>query len=140
MSVWKITEKMIITEKQKAALLLCHHDYQGRSCAEAARKLGIGPSAVSGRLRRLRKIVPSLFPILTELEILCYRHYTTDGLRIKEIAIYVGRKENSVAKALQRCRRKGLHFNKGMGKMLEYDGLVERYGIDWVDDKIKEKF
>ena len=124
--------KRIITEKQETALKLCHHDFGGLSQAEAAKRMNISQSALSGLLARVKKVMPQYFPILTKLEAKCYHWYVNEGWPVSEIAECTGQSEDAIYKTLKRTKDKGMCFSKPKGRILQYDPNM--------DAKIKQQF
>lgn len=124
--------KRLISEKQEQILRACHHDFEGLSQSEAARKLGITQSAISDALARIEKVMPQMFPILTKLEAERYHLYAVEGWSVDEIAEYFGLTPGSVYKALKRARDKGACFSEPKGRALQYDPSM--------DVNVKRKF
>jgi len=58
-------KKRNLTQFEEKTIRLCHHDFEGLSTAEAAKKLGCPPESIMSALRRIKKKAPQLFPILT---------------------------------------------------------------------------
>ncbi len=117
--------RRLITKHQAQILKLVHHDFDGLSQAEAAKKLDISKSAISSVLMRIKKILPQYFPILTKLEAKCYYWYTTEGWPVKEIAECTGQSEDAVYKTLQRARDKGMYFTEAKGRILSYEPSMD---------------
>lgn len=128
--------KRVITEHQEQILRLVHHDFDGLSQVEAAKKLGISQSAISNALVRIKKIMPQMFPLLTKIEIERYHLYAIEGWSVNNIAEYLEVTPDSVYKALKRAKDKGMFFPKPKDKVLSYNS-----GIDTeMDEHIKHKF
>lgn len=115
----------LITEKQEQILRLVHHDFEGLSQAEAAKKLNISQAAISDALVRIEKVMPQIFPILTKLEVERYHLYCIEGWSIKDIAEHFGLTPDSIYKALKRARDKGMFFPEPKGKMLSYNSDMD---------------
>lgn len=126
--------KRLITQRQETVLKLCHQDFLGLSQIEAAKRMGISPSAVSRLLARLKKNprFQVYFPILTKAEAERYHYYMVEGWSIDEIIERFGLTSNSVYKALQRARNKGMYFTEAKGRILSYS--------ESMDAHIKHKF
>lgn len=127
-----MSEKRIITEKQEQALRLCHQDFQGLEQSKAADIMGITQQAISRLLTAVEKVMPNYFPILTKAEAERYHLYTVEGWSVEEIAEHLGLTSNSVYKALQRAKDKGMCFTEPKGRVLSYD--------ENMDDNIKQQF
>ena len=117
--------KRLITKYQEQALQLCHHDFAGLSRIEAAKKMGISQSALSGLLARVKKVMPNYFPILTKIEAERYHLYCTEGWSVEEIAERFGVTPDSVYKTLQRAKHKGAYFNSPKGRALSYNPSMD---------------
>lgn len=119
--------KRLITEKQERALRLCHQDFEGLTQEEAAKRMNISQSALNGLLARLKKNprFQAYFPILTKLEAERYHLYAVEGWTVEEIAEHFGLTPNSVYKALQRARDKGMFFTEAKGRVLSYDESMD---------------
>lgn len=126
--------KRLITKRQEQALRLCHQDFNGLPPKEAAKRMGISQSALSGLLARLKKNprFQAYFPILTKTEAERYHLYAVEGWSVSEIAEYFGLTPNSIYKALKRARDKGACFTEPKGRILSYDPSM--------DNNIKHKF
>jgi len=124
--------KRKITEQEEQILRACHHDFGSMTQQEASQHLNIPQQTISDVLKRLEKIVPQFFPILTKLEAKCYHCWMIEGWEIPEIAEYTGQSENAVYKTLQRTRDKGMCFTESKGRVLSYDPSM--------DADVKRKF
>jgi len=96
--------------RQEQIFRLVHHDFGGLSQTGAAQQLGISQSAISNALAKCQKVMPQMFPILTKLELSCYKLHIGKKWEIDAIAKYLDRSENTVYKALHRARDKGIHW------------------------------
>lgn len=123
--------KRLITKRQEQILRLVHHDFDGLSQADAARRLGISRSAVSSALKHIKKVLPDYFPLLSKVEMERY-HLYMEGWSVNEIAEHFGLIPGSIYKALQRARDKGMFFTEAKGRVLSYD--------ESMDAHIKHKF
>ena len=141
--------KRLITEKQKRALRLCHHDFDGLSQEKAAEKLGISQAAISKRLKAVEKALPQYFPLLTKLEYKCYNLYMNEGWSVPDIAEYLRKTESAVYKSLDGAKRKSMCWAPAHGRIQSYDELQERLiNVDdgettddnWLDFHVKQKF
>lgn len=124
--------KRLITTKQEQILRLCHQDFDGLSQIEAAKRLGVSQSVISNALKRIEKVMPDFFPILSKLEARIYHLFTVEGWPVDGIAEHLGQSVNAVYKTLQRTKDKGMFFNKAKGRILSYN--------ESMDGKIKEQF
>lgn len=124
--------KRLITERQERIFRACHHYFDGLSQAEAAMKLHVSQQTISNTLKQVEKVLPEFFPLLTKLEIKCYHLYAAEGWDVEAIAEYLNTTPNSVYKALQRARDKGMCFTEPRGRVLSYSPEM--------DDSVKERF
>ena len=126
--------KRLITERQEQALRLCHQDFDGLSRKKAAKKMGISQSALNGLLARLKKNprFQAYFPILTKIEAERYHLYMVEGWPVEDIAEHLGLTPNSIYKALQRAKNKGMFFSDAKGRILSYG--------ESMDANVKQKF
>lgn len=128
-----MTERLI-SKKQERALRLCHQDFEGLSQTEAAKRMGISQSALSGLLARLKKNprFQAYFPILTKVEAERYHLYAIEGWSVKNIAERFGITPGSIYEALQRAKDKGMFFTEAKGRVLSYTPDM--------DANVKERF
>ena len=124
--------KRLITSRQEQILCLVHHDFGGLTQAEAAKKLGISQQVVSDILKRIEKILPQMFPILTKIEAERYHLYVVEGWSVNEIAEHFDLPSRSIYYALRRAQDKGMYFTEAKGRILSYD--------ESMDGHIKQKF
>ena len=96
----------IITKEQEDAYRLRHHDFEGLTEEEAADKLGISVRAVRGRLTRMQKIAPHLFPVLSRENAKIWRLWYDRGISCAGIAERTGRTEGAIIQRLQRIKKK----------------------------------
>ena len=113
--------KRLITKKQEQILRACHQDFDGLTQSGAAEKLGIPQSVVSDALSRIEKVMPQMFPILTRLEAKRYHLYAVEGWSVDEIAEHFGVTSDSIYKALQRAKDKGMYFSDAKSRVLSYN-------------------
>ena len=133
-------QKRLITERQEQVLKLCHHDFRGMTQEEAAKIMGITRRAVCFLLERVKKVLPQYFPILTKHEAKIYHYYMVEGWDVSEIADYFELEERTIYYALERAVEKGMRPTTPKNRILSYDELIEKYGIDWVDSQVKHQF
>ena len=117
--------KRLITEKQERALRLCHHDFEGLSQIEAAKRMNISQSALSGLLTKVKKVLPQYFPILTKLEMERYHLYMVEGWDVDEIAEHFEVTPSAIQLALQRAKDKGMFFSEEKGRTLSYEPSMD---------------
>ena len=127
-----VEQKRLITKRQEQIFRLCHHDFEGLTQAEAAKRLGVVQSVIAKSLERVKKVFPQYFPIFTKFEMKCYHYYMVDGWSVADIVEYLEKTENAVYKALQRIRSKGAYFAGPTGRVLSYD--------ESMDAEVKQKF
>ena len=125
-------EKPKLTERQKQALELCHHDFAGLDQQEAAEIMGVSQAVVSKLLAKVKKVLPDFFPILSKQEAMCHHHLTVDGWSPNDIATHLEISLNAVYLTFKRCKDKGLPFPGPHGKVLRYD--------ESMDNEVIEKF
>ena len=119
--------KRFITERQEQILRACHQDFDGLTQAEAAQRLNISQSAISNTLKRIKKIMPQMFPILSKLEAKCYHLFTAEGWPVDEIAEHLDQSINAIYKTLQRAKDKGMYFNDTKGRVLSYNPNMDAH-------------
>jgi len=117
--------KRLITLRQEQALRLCHHDFEGLTQKEAAEKMNISQSALSGLLIRVKKVLPQYFPILTKLEAQIYYYYMVEGWSTEKITEHMEKSQRTVQLTLQRARDKGMFFTEAKGRVLSYDPSMD---------------
>lgn len=98
--------KRNITKDQEDAFRLRHHDHEGLTEEEAADELGISSRAVRGRLTRMQKVAPQLFPILSRKNAKLWEMWHRGGLACAEIAERVKCTESAVTQRLQHIKKK----------------------------------
>ena len=99
-------EKRLITKHQEKVYRCMHHDFEGLSIEETAKKLGVAVTTVYKVITRLKKIAPQLFPILSKTNAIIWKYWFECGLNYKQIAIVVNLTEGAVSKRLQIIKRK----------------------------------
>ena len=124
--------KRAITKKQEQIFRTCHHDFDGLSQTEAAKKLGISQSVISDALKRVEEAFPHFFPILTKLEAERHHLYCVEGWSVEEIAEHFEVTPDSIYKALKRAKDKGACFVEPKGRVLSYNPEM--------DNSVKYKF
>lgn len=112
--------KRLITKRQERALRLCHQGFLGLSQTEAAKRMNITQSALSDLLAKVKKVLPDYFPILTKTEAERYHLYCVEGHSVDDIAERFRVTPDSVYKALQRAKDKGMCFTEPKGRVLSY--------------------
>jgi len=95
-----------ISEKQEIAYRLCHPDFGGLSHKQAAVKMGITEGAVYRLLKRMRKIAPNLFPILSLEHAQIWRLWQDAGLNCKDIASLKATTERTIQAKLRLIKKK----------------------------------
>jgi len=124
--------KRLITTKQEKIFRACHHNFDGLTQIEAAKKLNIPQQVVSDVLKCIEKILPQMFPILTKIEAERYHLYMIEGWSVDEIAEHFNLPPRSIYYALHRARDKGMYFTEAKGRVLSYD--------ENMDTQIKQQF
>ena len=119
--------KRSITKRQEQILRLVHHDFDGLTQAEAAQRLNVSQSAISNALKRIKKIMLQMFPILSKLEAQTYHLFMTEGWPINEIAEHLDQSINAIYKTLQRAKDKGMYFSDTKGRVLSYNPKMDAH-------------
>lgn len=140
--------KRCITKKQERLLKLVHHEMGGLSQIEAAKRLGIKPSVVSIMLKRIKKVLPEYFSILTALEYKIYNLYMNEGWDVPDIAEYLDKTDTAIRGTLDRAKKKNAWWAPPRGRVQSYEALQETYKNDddettddnRLDNMVKEKF
>ena len=101
-----MSTKRNITKDQEDVFRLRHHDHEGLTEEEAADELGISPRAVRGRLTRMQKVAPQLFPILSRKNAELWEMWHRGGISCRAIAGYIGSTESAVTQRLQHIKKK----------------------------------
>lgn len=123
-----------ITKDEIRCYQLRHHNFEGLTTKETAKRMKIAPEKVRLLLKSLRAKAPQLFPILTYRQHLVYWLYTKKGLSMYKIAGYLNTAYSNVWDLLNRAKKKGMPFlePRGLGDMVSYE--------DGMDDYISHKF
>lgn len=126
--------KRKISEQEEICYRLRHHNFEGLTTKETAKKMKISSTKVRLLLKSLRAKAPQLFPILTHRQWLVYWLYSITGLSQYEIAAYLKTTQSTIWGLLNRAKKKGMPFIKpvGLGNMVAYE--------KGMDDKIVCKF
>ena len=119
--------KRLITEQQEQILRACHQDFDGLIQSEAAEKLGISQSAVSNALKRIEKVMPQMFPILTKIEAERYHLFMVEGWSVEDIAEHFGVTPDSIYKALKRAKDKRMYFTEVKNRILSYNPNMDAH-------------
>ena len=119
--------KRLITKRQEQILRMCHHDHDGLTQTEAAEKLSISQSAVSNALKRIEKVMPQMFPILTKIEAERYHLFMVEGWSVEDIAEHFGVTPDSIYKALKRAKDKGIYFTEAKNRILSYNPNMDAH-------------
>lgn len=135
----RLMDKRLITKRQEQALKLCHHNFEGLTQEEAAKRMGIDRKNVSKLLDRVKKVLPKYFPIVTKEEAKVYHYYMDEGWSVEDIAEHMNLTENAVYLALQRTQNKGMYFTGPAGRILSYDKFIEDVDVN-IDAFVKQKF
>ena len=121
-----------ISERQEQILRAVHHDFKGLSQADAAKVLGISQQTVCKELALMKKLIPQMFPILTQMEVKYTHYYDVEGWTGIEIAEYFEVEPSIVYKTVQRAHKKVGPAHKNKDRVSKYDPNM--------DDDIKEQF
>ena len=101
-----MTEKRCVTKEQEDAYRCRHPDFGGLTEEEAADELGISVRAIRGRLIRMQKIAPQLFPILSRENAKIWGLWYDLGMPCIKIAEDVDLTESAVIQRLQHIKKK----------------------------------
>lgn len=113
--------KRLLTKRQEEIFKLCHHDFEGLSQTEAAERLGISQKIISIALKRIKKVAPQLFPILTKLEAKAYHYFMDEGWGVTEIAEYLNSSEDKISNAIRRAKDKKESLTTSDFRIVSYD-------------------
>lgn len=109
----------VITEKEEEVIRLCHHDFQGLTHAEAARKLNVSRQRVESLLKSAKRKAPQMFPILSPLQGQVYKLIIENGSNYDTIATLLHRSKEAIYGAVYQLREKG--FNLSRPDLVRYD-------------------
>lgn len=112
-----------ITEQEEQVYRLRHHDFEGLTTQETAKKMKFSPRKIRQLLKSLKQKAPQLFPILTHRQHLIYELYINTGLSQHKIAKYLGTTQSNIWAILNRLKKKGMLFLKplGSGDIIAYE-------------------
>jgi len=112
-----------ITEDEERCYRLRHHEFEGLTTKETAKKMKISVEKVRRLLKSLKAKVPQLFPILTFRQHLIYWLFTVKGLSQYKIAKYLNTTQSNVWAILKRAKKKGMPFLEPsvFGDMVAYE-------------------
>lgn len=121
--------KRNLSVEEEQAIRACHHDFDGLTQVEAAKKLGIPQSRLSERLKSAKKKAPQLFPIYTKAQ---YRvkQLLDKNSKIEAIAVVLGIGTGRVDDIIESLYAKG--YTRPSHKVIQYQ--------EFMDDEVKEKF
>lgn len=120
-----------ITQFEEQVLRLVHYDFKGRTQREAAEQLKCSQSQISDAISRLKRKVPSMFPILTRNQLLIHDCICEKGMTHKEISALLGVSENTLKGRIARLKKKGVAFEKPKRTL--------QYG-EHLDGQVRQKF
>lgn len=123
--------KTVLTEKQIQAYRLVSGEHGGLSTADAAKKMSITTQALNRLLLRLKKLCPSLFPILTKQEADAKALFALDW-SYADIA-------NKLQVSLNRVSQIIGSVNEKQGTICRRPVKMLRYEL-WMDGYIRMKF
>ena len=121
-------EKRNLSHFEEKLLRLIHHDFDGLSIKEAAKKVGCSPETIETMLKRVEKLAPQLFPILTPQHRAILLMYDKHMSRAS-IAVALGVTEQKLHKEIAFLRKHKFLWNR---KVDQYDPLM--------DSRVKTKF
>ena len=120
--------KRILSQLEEKIIRLVHHDFDGLSVEEAAKKLGCPPESIMSALKQIEKLAPQLFPILTPQHRAILLMYDKHMSRAS-IAVALGISEQDLNKEVAFLRKHKFLWNR---KMDQYSPLM--------DNNVKTKF
>ena len=122
-----------ITHRQEQIYRMRHHDFAGLTTKQVANRLGVTPKCINSHMRKMQKIAPQLFPILTPRQMDIYVLREVMGMTHSEIGEYLGVTWQTAARTVHYMRKKGMY--------LQPDCLhrVDTYS-SWMDYKVKHRF
>lgn len=125
--------KRLITHRQEQIYRMRHHDFGGMTTKQVAAILGVTPKCINSYMRKMRKIAPQLFPILTKRQMDIYVLREVMGMTYIEVGEYLGITWQTAARTVYYMRKKGMYFQP--------DCLhrVDTYS-PWMDYKVTHKF
>ena len=112
---------------------LRHHDFAGLDSKAVAKMLGITQHYVNRCMRKLEKIAPQLFPILTKRQMDVYVLRECLGMTHPEIEQYLGMKPGTSPATCFYIRKKGMYMQPDVLHR------VDTYST-WMDYKVTRKF
>jgi transposase len=86
-----------------------HHDFAGLTTKQVAAKLGVTPKCINSYMRKMRKIAPQLFPILTPRQMDVYVLYEQMGMSHPEVEKYLGMSAGTSGATIWYMRKKGMY-------------------------------
>lgn len=125
--------KRLITERQEQIYRLRHHDFGGMTAKQVANMLSVTVQYVNRDMKKMKKIVPQLFPILTKRQMDVYVLREKMGMTYLEISKYLRITWQTAACTVYYMRKRGM--------FLQPDCLhrVDTYS-SWMDSKVTRKF
>lgn len=120
--------KRNLSHFEEKVLRLVHHDFRGLSIKEAAEKTECSIETIEITLKRIEKIAPQLFPILTPKHRAILLMYDKHMSRAS-IAVALGVTEQGLYKEIAFLRKHKFLWNR---KVDQYDPLM--------DSRVKIKF
>jgi DNA-directed RNA polymerase specialized sigma24 family protein len=94
-----------------------HHDFDGMTEEETARKLGMKSTAVRSLLWRMFKIAPQLFPILTSGQARAWHLFYHEGMSHNLVAGAMGITKNASEKLIKKAKKK-LDYHKVLSQRM----------------------
>ena len=125
------TDKRVISKFDEKVYRCCHHNFQGLSQADAAKKLNVSQSTISRALLRVKAKAPQLFPLLSPQQNLVHTHITGFGATHEQVAQFLGVSLGAVEKTVAQLRSKGVCLN--------VPSATVRYA-SYLDHEVKQKF
>jgi len=128
-----MTPQRLITQRQEQIYRMRHQDFGGLATKQVAAMLGVGEQWINRQMKKMKKIAPQLFPILTKRQADIYNLHENVGLLVQEIAEYLGVCEGTIGNILIRLKKKDIYiYPRRSHKPIEYSL--------WMDSKITRKF
>lgn len=120
-----------ITEQEERCYRLRHHNFEGLTTKETAKKMKITPKTVRTLLKSLKAKAPQLFPILTFRQWLIYWLYAKKGLPMYKIAECLNTTQSNIWGLLDKAKKKGMPFLEpcGFGPTAVYEKNMDNHII-----------
>lgn len=120
--------KRNLTRLEEEVIRLCHHDFEGLSIEEAAKKTYRSPRTIESALAKAKKKAPQLFPILTPQHRAILMMYDKH-MSVASISVALDISRDKLERKITFLRKHKFLWNR---KMDQYSPLM--------DNNVKTKF